>query len=77
MLGYETGSLFAHVADEVHEHMPDGGIVWHHVDQFHPVSAADPLPLVAVALVVLVVAAFGIYRLVATRPTTAMRSTSA
>lgn len=77
-MGYETGSLFAHVADEVHEHMPNGEIVWHHMDRYQPVSAGvDPLLMVGVAVFALTVIAFGVYRLMATRPTAAMRSTSA
>jgi hypothetical protein len=78
MFGFEAGSLFAHIADDVHEHTPNGEIVWHHMDQVQPVSASvDPLIVVGAALVVLAAAAFGAYRLMATRPTTAMRSTSA
>ena len=71
-----SGSLFAHIADELHEHAPSGEIVWHHAAPAPEAQGFSPLLFVVGAIVLLVVTHFVVQRLRATRPTTAMRSTS-
>jgi len=62
-MGYETGSLFAHIADEAHEHLPSGEIAWHHMPHIPAMDAGEPMLVVGVvAMLLLAAVAFAVHR---------------
>jgi len=62
-MGYETGSLFAHIADKAHEHLPNGEIAWHHTPHIPVMDAGEPMLVVGVAAMLLLAAvAFVVHR---------------